>query len=287
MGVSKLIFLSLFLIFLFIFFATIFAMPFVFTPITFNVTNEVLVETSVFNLFNKIVIRVNVSDSENDTQYVWINLTASNGTLIYFNELMINTSISCGENCSIWEKNYTLVGGDPVGLWIINISANNTSGELASNSTTFNVNKFVEIIISPALSQGVSFGLVHPGSIGNPALNNSDLPNGGTSYNFTVGYSSNTNVSFYSKINETKTNFYLNESCSKTSNYENFSSNTTLTTDWKIIGDSSINCSSIGIGESCWIKYFLDVSNHTPSQYFEVTYYYCAIYEGGNPSLCE
>lgn len=273
----------LFLFFLLSFIARIIATPFVDLPRTFN---ESLAEISVFELNQKVVIRTNVSDSEKDTQYVWLNLTASNGTLIFTNELMFNTSISCGENCSVWEKNYTLIGGDPAGIWVINVSANDTLGNIACNSTTFNVSKYVEIIISQTLQQGISFDLIHPGTVGNPALNNSGLANGGTQYNITVGSSSNTNITFYHKINETMIGIYLNESSSRTSENDGFSSNITLATEWKIMGNSSVNCSNVGIGESCWIRYFIDVSGGIPSQYFEKTYYFCAVYEGGSYDLC-
>jgi hypothetical protein len=271
-------------VFLIFLIRSLFANPFVYEPKTLN---ESLIEISVFRINEKIIIRVNVSDTENDTEYVWLNLTAGNQTLILNNELMENLSISCGENCSVWEKNYTLVGGDPPGTWIINVSANDTFGNTATNSTTFTVSRFMEIILSQALVEGISFGLVHPGTIGNPALNNSGL-NGGTLYNLTVGYSSNVNVTFYHRINETTPEgIYLNESSSKTNENEGFSSNTTLSANWKIMGDSSINCTSIAPGGSCWVKYFIDISKGVSSQYFERKYYFCAVYEGGDSSLCE
>jgi hypothetical protein len=111
--------------------------PFVYKPQTFNVTSGILIETSIFNLNQQVVMRANVSDSENNLKYVWMNLTASNGTLIYNNVLMNNTTISCGTYCWIFEKNYTLATGDPGGNWIINVTANDTNGNTAKNSTTF------------------------------------------------------------------------------------------------------------------------------------------------------
>ncbi|MEM5834283.1 MAG: hypothetical protein QXQ69_00330 [Candidatus Aenigmatarchaeota archaeon] len=278
---EKLLFFVLF--FSFIFFVSINAIPFVEIPLTFN---ESLVEISVFKINEKVIIRVNVSDTENDVQYVWLNLTASNGTLVLTNELMFNTLISCGENCSVWEKNYTLAGGEPAGIWVINVTANDTSGNIATNSTTFNVSKYIELTISQALIEGISFGLVNPGTVGKPALNNSGLPNGGTQYNLTLGTSSNINADFYHRINETHSSIYINESSSRTSELEGFSSNTTLSSEWKIMGNSSVNCSAIFPGNSCWVRYFIDVEQGTSSQYFERRYCFCAVYEGGGSSIC-
>ncbi|MCS7106022.1 MAG: hypothetical protein NZ942_01770 [Candidatus Aenigmarchaeota archaeon] len=270
---------SFFLFFAVSFIASIIAIPFVNVPETFN---ESLVEISVFEVGQKVVIRVNVSDTENDTQFVWLNLTASNGTLIFLDEVMVNIA-SCGENCSTWEKNYTIAGGDPYGAWLVEVSANDTLGNIATNSTTFSVNKYLELIISQALVEGISFGLVVPMTSGKPALNNS---NGGTQYYLTLGTSSNVKVDFYHRINETHPKIHLNESSSRISEVDGFSSLTTLTSTWKIMGNSSVNCSAISPGSSCWVKYFIDVEENVISQYFERRYCFCAVFEGGNPSLC-
>ncbi|MEM5834710.1 MAG: hypothetical protein QXQ69_02585 [Candidatus Aenigmatarchaeota archaeon] len=114
----------------------ILATPFVYNPQIFN---ESLIEISVATYPQKVIIRANVSDSENNLNYVWLNLTASNGSLIYNNLLMTNTTISCGTYCWIFEKNYSLIQTDPDSTWIVNVSANDTYGNVKRNSTTFSV----------------------------------------------------------------------------------------------------------------------------------------------------
>ena len=174
----------------------ILATPFVYKPQTFNVTNNALIETSVFDLYQQVVIRTNVSDTLNQTAYVWMNLTSSNGTLIYNNALMTNTSISCGVNCSIWNKNYTLAGRDPAGTWIINVTANDTTGNKASNSTTFSVNAYVSIGLTTSLAGGITFGNLDPNTI-----NASSLTCNNKQCNISVSSDTNVNVDIMAKIN--------------------------------------------------------------------------------------
>jgi parallel beta-helix repeat protein len=112
------------------------ATPFVYTPETFSPT---YVKISTFVLCDKVVIRANVSDSENNQEATWMNLTDASNNLVYTNEQMTNTTLSCGTYCWIWEINYTLKSTDPSGTWIINVTANDTLGNLGSNSTTFSV----------------------------------------------------------------------------------------------------------------------------------------------------
>ena len=85
------------------------ATPSVYEPETYN---ETYVELSAFIISDKIVMRANVSDSDAGTtpiDKVVLNLTASNGTLIYTNEDMTNTTEECPPaDCWIYEKNYTL-----------------------------------------------------------------------------------------------------------------------------------------------------------------------------------
>lgn len=112
------------------------ATPVVYTPETFSST---YVKISTFVLCDKVVIRANVSDSEGNQEATWMNLTDASNNLIYTNEQMTNTTESCGTNCWIWEITYTLKSTDPSGTWIINVTANDTAGNLGSNSTTFSV----------------------------------------------------------------------------------------------------------------------------------------------------
>lgn len=112
------------------------ATPFIYEPETFSQT---YVKISTFILCDKVVIRANVSDSEGNQEATWMNLTDASNNLIYTNELMTNTTQSCGTNCWIFEINYTLKSTDPTGTWMINVTANDTNGNLGSNSTTFTV----------------------------------------------------------------------------------------------------------------------------------------------------
>jgi len=116
----------------------ILATPFVYEPQTYNET--VNIEISLFNREEKIVIRTNISDSDaTDTPIdkVILNLTASNGTLIYENEEMTDTGLTCGTDCWIYEKNYTFIRNDPDGVWVIDVCANDTANNFDTNSTDF------------------------------------------------------------------------------------------------------------------------------------------------------
>jgi hypothetical protein len=202
---------------------------------------------------------------------------------------MINTTISCGTDCWIYEKNYTLQGGDPPGTWIINVTANDTLSNTASNSTTFTVNRYISIILSQALTQGVMFGEIIANTVGNPALNNSADPYGGTQYNITLSSVSNENADFYSRLNESfETGIYVNESSSITNSTHGFSTNTTIANglNWYVLGNSTLNCTNIAPGNNCWTKFYMDAGINIPEGIKERTYEMCAVYTTGSPSLC-
>jgi hypothetical protein len=264
----------------------ILATPFVYEPQTFN---ETYVEVSVFDLLEKVVIRANVTDPDDDVDECWLNLTASNGTLIYENVIMENTTIRADTTGWVFEINYTLQGGDPPGTWIINVTANDTLSNTASNSTTFTVNRYISIILSQALTQGVMFGEIIANTVGNPALNNSADPYGGTQYNITLSSVSNENADFYSRLNESfETGIYVNESSSITNSTHGFSTNTTIANglNWYVLGNSTLNCTNIAPGNNCWTKFYMDAGINIPEGIKERTYEMCAVYTTGSPSLC-
>ncbi|MFH1172035.1 MAG: LamG domain-containing protein, partial [Nanoarchaeota archaeon] len=97
------------------------------------------IETKIFPTENTVVIRVNVSDSNNytDISAVVINITDSNNV-----KKVINAQMTAVENLSLgrlYEYNLTLLTDWPSGEWTINITANDTLDQKGSNSTTFNV----------------------------------------------------------------------------------------------------------------------------------------------------
>jgi len=112
------------------------ATPFVYVPQTFN---ESSVSITTFQVGNKVITRANVSDNLNATRTANITINDTAGTLKVNSQWMTNMSISCGTNCTIFEYNYTLTATDPIGTWVINVSANDTDQNWASNGTTFTV----------------------------------------------------------------------------------------------------------------------------------------------------
>jgi hypothetical protein len=145
-GLSKFIIYSIILIFFLLYhfyFAgfkvlIVAATPIVAQPETFNETNSVYIKTSVFIAEQKVITRANVSDSEANWDTVLENITDSLGTSKVTNGLMTYVA-DCGTNCRIYEYNYSLGTSPPLGVWEINITANDTNANEGSNSTTFNI----------------------------------------------------------------------------------------------------------------------------------------------------
>jgi len=219
-----------------------------------------------------------------------MNLTASNGTLIYENVLMENTTIRPDTTGWIFEKNYTLQGGDPPGEWIINVTANDTYDNRDSNSTTFTVNVWVDIVPSQALyPYGIRFGNVDPGTNDNEALNNSDAPNGGTNYNITIDPTTNVNVDLY----HASTGDFGNIGIGNVTHQANTTSNTgtnlvpvgsiSLSTTYGIIGDTE--CQNLPQESNCWIRYWLDVPAISPGVK-STTYKICGVENGAGSGNC-
>jgi len=149
-----------------------------------------------------------------------------------------------------------------------------------TGSTTLNasVNVYVDISSSTQLDEGIFFGDVDPGSIGNPAQNNSNC-DGGTCYNLTVDAASNVNLDFYNNLTASLgSGLYVNESSSTTAADSGFSSNTTVDeTAWSIMGNATINCTDVASAENCWTMYYLDVDSGTTGGVKSTTYTYCAV----------
>ena len=120
----------------------ILATPFVYEPETFNETD---VKVTVFQVGDLVIMRANVTDrGEAGIDKVILNLTDSNNVKKYENQEMINTTNACVDplysgDCFIYEKNYTLQASDPAGTWTVDVTANDTNNDKASNSTTFRV----------------------------------------------------------------------------------------------------------------------------------------------------
>jgi hypothetical protein len=117
----------------------ILATPFVYKVEIFNntVTNP---KISIFVIDEKIIIRANVSNQGgNAITSVLLNLTAANGTKIINFVNMTGTSITCPgtATCKVWENNYTISIGDPDGIWLVNVTGNDTAQTKATNSTQF------------------------------------------------------------------------------------------------------------------------------------------------------
>jgi hypothetical protein len=144
----------------------------------------------------------------------------------------------------------------------------------------------VEVILSQALSDGIMFDDVEAGSTGNPARNDTTGANGGTDYNLTVGSASNVNIDFYNKVTGIEAGMFVNESSSITSESTGFSTNTSVTGTWTVLGDSSVNCTDVAVGNNCWIRFYLDVNSSVLSGYKEWNWTYCAVETGQDPSLC-
>jgi hypothetical protein len=276
----------------------ILATPYVYFPETFD---ELYIATTIFDIGEKVVVRANVSDSDaaaTPIDVVYMNITDVNGVQRVTLDVMVNTTISCGIDCWIYEENYTLgTGADaPPGTWTIDVYANDTYGNEDTNTTTFTVNKWVELIPSQGILNGVQFVDVDAGTTLNPARNNTSNPSGGTEYNITVDPVSNTNVDFYHKGDDLvhlqiSTEIIavgnVSEASSTLNETNGFSALTGLATAWSIMGDSAVNCTDVSRASgNCWVKYWLDVPGPIRGGTYNTSYYFCGVYTGGASTLC-
>lgn len=107
-----------------------------------------------------------------------------------------------------------------------------------------------------------------------------------TQYKVTVGATSTDPVDFYSTLNETISNVYINESSSTTSASSGFTTNTTIDTSWSILGNSTLNCTNVAVGGNCWMMFWMDVGKNVPSGTIERNYTLCGVKTGSSSSLC-
>lgn len=157
-----------------------------------------------------------------------------------------------------------------------------------TGNTTLNasVNVFVDIIPSTQMDEGIFFGDVDPGTVGNPAQNNTNCDSG-TCYNITVDSGSNVDLDFYHDLTSVLyATMYVNESASITDHQTGFSTNTTVSTSYSIIGNTTLNCTDISASGSCWIMYYLDIDAGTAGGAKSTTYEYCGVQNGQGSGTC-
>jgi len=165
--------------------------------------------------------------------------------------------------------------------WTITGRAQVSGAEYTVGSTnlTATVQQYISLIPSEALAAGINFGTIYSGTTGNPALNNSNGVDGGTAYNITVDSSTTVSVNFWHKLESDLPcaggTCTVRASASKTNATHGFSTNETVETTWKVIGNSTVNCTDVSPGGNCWIKYYLDVSSGVVSGTYQTTYWYC------------
>lgn len=160
------------------------------------------------------------------------------------------------------------------------------TSETGTTSIEANVNVFVDIVPSSGLASGINFGNVDPNTIGNPAENNTDC-GGGTCYNISVDAASNVDVDFFHDLQGSLgAGLDVNETASTTAADSGFSTNTTITTSYTIVGNTTDNCTVISGGSTCWVKYYLDVAAGTTGGAKSNTYEYCGVQTGEGSGAC-
>jgi len=102
-----------------------------------------------------INITVNISDSDNNLDYVETNFTWPNGTIVYSNLTLIQ-----GKNYThVW--NYSLPYEMPNGTAIINVTAYDTFAYANTTNTTLTILENIEIVLE---NTPVNFSSVNPGT---------------------------------------------------------------------------------------------------------------------------
>ncbi len=114
-------------------------------------TDEPITETATGA---KINITVNVSDPNNNIDYVEANFTWPNGTIVYANL----TSIEGKNYTHVW--NYSLPYEMPNGTAIINVTTYDSFGYANSTNTTLTILENIEIVLE---NQPINFTSVYPG----------------------------------------------------------------------------------------------------------------------------
>jgi hypothetical protein len=226
-----------------------------------NTTGSGPITNYPVNFYNK---------TSSDESLLGTNYTNSSGYVIYY---WNTTGLSAG---TYYPK--------------CNITSNSTlfynASEFYQANTTVSLVNIVEITLSQAFLKGIIFGTATPNTMNNPAINNTSGSSGETEYNVTVGSSSTNNIDFYVKLNQTfEAGIIINETSSTNSGSSGFSTNTTISDSWSLLGNTTSNCTSITNGNNCWIRFYFNVSN-VPSGYKERTFKICGVITGSNPSIC-
>jgi len=172
-------------------------------------------------------------------------------------------------------------------LFLVTVGYAPTS-ETGSTTLNASVIVFVDIAPSTQLVEGIFFGEVDMATVGNPAQNNTNC-DGGTCYNITNDPGSNVDIDLYHDLTASLgTGIYVNESASITAADSGFSTNTTVDVDptYTIIGNTTVNCTSIAGSDNCWIMYYLDVASGASGGTKSTTYEYCGVEEGQGSGTC-
>ena len=248
--------------------------PFSYVTTQPNVPQYFLNSTNSTIAGEPIEMRLKWTDVEGLSGYIF---SFDNGTGALLNDTWV--PMTGTENWS----NVTKIVNSTVGTTIRwKVYANDTDNNWnASLTYSFTTSSWIEIIPSQAWLDGLMFDDVSASSTENPARNDTTGPGGGTEYNFTVGSATTVNVDFYHKLNETFSNMWVNESASVTNATHGFSTNTEVNETWTIVGDSTTNCTNLGVGDNCWVRYYLDVDEVATGTY-EKNYEICGVYAGGS-----
>jgi len=185
-----------------------------------------------------------------------------------------------------------------------------SASEYKANTTmNLTVRFYISIMPSQALSDGIQFSSVDPGTSNNFAINDTtgdyqlNSTHYSTDYYLTVDSSTNGLVDFYNKdddgfINITSSigfsiqNVTIEANKTATGTNLNYTkaiepNNVKLTSFWtKIGGDVLAPCDATPGGQSCYILYFIDVPNGQLAGVYSTTYCFCAVQSGAGSSNC-
>lgn len=173
-------------------------------------------------------------------------------------------------------------------------------------STTMNatVGAWVSITPSAAITGGISFGNINPGTSNNTALNDVTGPPGAncTGYNITIDTSSNVNVDLFNDaagdltagggtIGITNVTLEANQTqCGRNVNMTVTSGGSVqLNTTYLIMGNASITagpCKAVAPGNKCHIAYWLNVPSSQITGDYATTYKYCGVQETIGSGSC-
>lgn len=164
---------------------------------------------------------------------------------------------------------------------------------VATISMNATINAWISITPSEALSQGIQFGTITPGSLENNATNNTNGLYGGSAYNITIDSLTNTNVDFYNRANDLISGSNILQIGNVTHNANSTSNNGTvidpvdsiaLTTSMAKLGVTGA-CDNLSPGSNCWIAFWLDAPQNIIGGNYATTYYFCAE-KAGSPQEC-